>query len=205
MNLLDLALLLFVAGGTLAGLVSGFVKAAANLIGLVLGFVLGSVWFPVLAPLFLRLTGKVAVAGLLSFTVIALGVALVLDALGGLGTSMVRLLRMQIVNRPLGLIPAGISAILIAGVALAVLNGFRLLESERAESRVAGWILDVSAPVIDLLPPPWNGTPRELPRPIPTGDAPQMARARVAPRGPHDCDSAASRARTHLTTIPHEQ
>jgi uncharacterized membrane protein required for colicin V production len=177
-NVLDLALLLFVAAGTVAGFASGFAKAAANLAGLILGFVIGSVYFPLLVPLFLRWTGKVAVAGLLSFTIIALVVALVFDTLGGLATRLVKVLHLQIINRPLGTVPAAVSAILIAGVALALLGGFTLLERERAESRVSSWILHVTAPVIQLLPPPWNGAPTKLPpTPIPASDAPLMARA----------------------------
>ncbi len=176
-NSLDLALLLFVAAATLGGLASGFVKSLANLMGLVLGFALGSIWFPELAPFFLRWTGKAAVAGLLAFTAIALIVALVLDALGGLATRLVQLLRLQIVNRPLGILPAAVSGILICGLALALLNGFAVLERERAGSRLAGWFLQVSEPVIELLPPPWNGVPRKLPpRPIPAPDAPPLAR-----------------------------
>jgi uncharacterized membrane protein required for colicin V production len=176
MNLLDLCLLLFVVAGTLGGLASGFVKAAANLIGLVLGFLLGSFYFPSLAPFFLQWTGRVSVAGLLGFTVIALMVALVLDAIGHLATRLVQALPLQIVNRPLGMLPAAASAILVAGIALALLNGFSVLEGARAESRLAGWFLQVSAPVIDLLPPPWNGTPQQLPPPpIHAPDAPGMA------------------------------
>ncbi|HEY7461235.1 MAG TPA: CvpA family protein [Gemmatimonadota bacterium] len=178
MNLLDLGLLLFLLVGTLAGLASGFVKAAANLAGLVLGFVLGSIYFHLLVPLFMRWTDKFAVAGLVSFILIALAVALVLDTLGTLATQLVKLLHLQVVNRPLGIVPAALSAIMIAGVALALLNGFTVLERERAESRLSPWILQVSAPVIDLLPPPWNGAPGKLPpTPIPAGDAPLMARA----------------------------
>jgi uncharacterized membrane protein required for colicin V production len=177
-NVLDLALLLFVAAGTLAGFASGFVKAAANLAGLILGFVIGSVYFPTLVPLFLRWTGKVAVAGLLSFTIIALVVALIFDTLGGLATRAVKLLHLQLINRPLGAVPAAVSAILIAGVALALLGGFTVLERERAESRLSSWILHVSSPVIRLLPPPWSGAPTKIPpTPIPAADAPLMARA----------------------------
>ena len=178
MNLLDLGLLLFLAAGTIAGLASGFVKAAANLAGLVLGFVLGSIYFPFLVPIFMRWTDKIAVAGLISFILIALAVALVLDTLGGLATRLVKLLHLQVLNRPLGVVPAALSAILIAGVALALLSGFTVLERERGESRLSPWILQVSAPVIDLLPPPWNGAPGKLPpTPIPASDAPLMARA----------------------------
>jgi uncharacterized membrane protein required for colicin V production len=175
--MLDVGLLLFVTAGTLAGLASGFAKATANLAGLVLGFVLGSIYFPSLVPLFLRWTGKVAVSGLISFTIIALVVALVLDTLGGIATRLVRMLHLQVINRPLGVVPAAVSTILIAGVVLALLNGFTVLERERSESRLSGWILHVSAPVIELLPPPWNGAPTRLPpTPIPAGDAPMMAR-----------------------------
>ena len=178
MNLLDLLLLLFVAAGTLGGFASGFVKAAAHLVGLVLGFVLGSVYFPSLAPFFLHWTGKVAVAGLLSFTTIALAVALLLDAIGGLATRVVKLLHLQVINRPLGALPAALSAVLVAGVALALLNAFAVLERQREESRLSGWFLHVSAPIVELLPPPWNGVPQELPpRPLPAPDAPPLALA----------------------------
>ena len=178
MNLLDLALLALVAAGILGGFATGFVRAAANLAGLVLGFVIGSVYFPSLAPLFLRWTGKAAVAGLLSFTVIALAVALILDAVGGLATRIVQLLHLQLVNRPLGVLPAAAAAVLVAGVSLALLNGFAVLERERAESLLSSWFLEVSEPIVDLLPPPWNGVPTKLPpQPTPAPDAPAMALA----------------------------
>jgi len=177
-NLLDLALVLFVAAGTAGGFASGFVRASANLAGLILGFVAGSALFPALAPLFLRWTGRLAVAGLLAFVLIALAVALLLDVVGGLATRAVKLLRLQVVNRPLGAAPAAVTAILVAGVALALLNGFAVLERQRAESRLALWFLEVSAPMLELLPPPWNGVPEELPAPPrPAPDAPPLAAA----------------------------
>lgn len=177
MNLLDLTLLAFVAAVTLAGFTSGFVRAATTLVGLVLGFVAGSICFPAVAPLFLRWTGRVAVAGLLAFTVIAVGVALLLDAIGAVAARVVGMLRLQSFDRGLGVLPAALSAVLIAGVGLAVLNGFAVLERERAESRLSGWFVQVSAPLVELLPPPWNGPPRKLPpRPRPTPDAPPLAR-----------------------------
>jgi uncharacterized membrane protein required for colicin V production len=177
LNLLDLALVFFLVAGILGGFASGFVKATANLGGLVLGFVLGSIYFPSLAPFFLRWTGRVAIAGLLSFTVIALGVALLFDLFGTFGTRIVKLLHLQVVNRPLGIVPAAVSAVLVAGVALALLNGFAVLERQRAESRLSLWFLEVSAPIVELLPPPWNGVPEKLPPPpIPAPDAPPMAR-----------------------------
>ena len=81
-------------------------------------------------------------------------------------------------NRPLGLLPAAASTVLIAGVTLALLNGFSVLESEREESRLSRWILQVSEPLVELLPPPWNGAPQPLPpQPIPAPDAPAMARS----------------------------
>ncbi|HEY7530928.1 MAG TPA: CvpA family protein [Gemmatimonadota bacterium] len=178
MNVLDVLLLLFVALATLGGLATGFVRSAANLIGLVAGFALGSALVPWLAPLLLDWAPSPAVAGLVAFTVVALAAALALDALGILGTRLVQALRLGIVNRPLGAIPAAVSAVIVAGVALALLGGFAILERERAASRLAGWFLEVSAPIVDLLPPPWNGAPERLPpRPIPAPDAPAMARS----------------------------
>ncbi|MFN2433372.1 MAG: CvpA family protein [Gemmatimonadota bacterium] len=177
MNALDLALLAFLLLGALGGFATGFVKAAATLAGLVLGFVLGSALFPSLAPFFLRWTGKLAVASLLAFTSIAIVAALLLDAIGAAAARLVQLLRLQVVNRPLGVLPAAVSTVLVAGVLLALLNGFSVLERQRAESRLASWIAAVSEPLVELLPPPWNGPPRELPpTPIPAPDAPPLAR-----------------------------
>lgn len=184
MNLLDVALLLIVTAGILGGFAAGFVRSAATIAGLVLGFILGSLFFPSLAPVFLRWTGRVAVAGLLAFTAIAFAVALALDALGAVATRVVRMLGLQLLNRPLGVLPAGFSAVLISGIALALLNGFAVLDRARADSRLAAWFLEVSAPMIELLPPPWNGAPRRLPpRPIPAPDAPALARTERAVLG----------------------
>jgi uncharacterized membrane protein required for colicin V production len=177
-NLLDLGLLLFVALATLGGLATGFVRGAANLIGLVAGFALGSALVPWIAPFLLDWAPSAAVAGLVAFTVVALAAALALDALGAVATRLVHVLRLGIVNRPLGVLPAAVSAVIVAGVALALLGGFAVLERERADSRLAGWFLEVSAPIVELLPPPWNGAPERLPPPpIPAPDAPAMARS----------------------------
>lgn len=177
MNALDLGLLVFLAAGTLGGLASGFVRASATLAGLVLGFVLGSALVPSLAPFLLRWTGELDVASLLGFTLVALAAVLLLESVGTAATAAVQRLHLQVVNRPLGVLPAAASAVLIAGVTLALLNGFSLLERERGESRLSPWILQVSAPLVELLPPPWNGAPQPLPpQPIPAPDAPAMAR-----------------------------
>jgi uncharacterized membrane protein required for colicin V production len=182
MNVLDLALLLFVALATLGGLATGFVRGAANFVGLVAGFALGSALVPWIAPLLLDWTRSPAAAGLVAFTLVALAAALALDAVGALATRVVHALRLGIVNRPLGVIPAAASAVLVAGVALALLGGFAVLERERAASRFAGWFLQVSEPIVELLPPPWNGAPERLPLPpIPAPDAPAMARSRKNP------------------------
>lgn len=176
-NVLDLALLAFVAAGALGGLGAGFVKAAATLAGLVLGFVLGSALVPSIAPFLLHWMGEIAMASLVGFTVVALVAVLLFESVGTAATAAVQRLHLQVLNRPLGLLPAIASTVLIAGVTLALLNGFSLLERQREESRLSPWILQVSAPLVDLLPPPWNGTPRPLPpQPIPAPDAPAMAR-----------------------------
>ncbi|MBA2564066.1 MAG: CvpA family protein [Gemmatimonadetes bacterium] len=176
MNWLDLGLLAFVVAVGIGGLGAGFVKGAANLVGLILGFVLGSALFPTLTPLFLRWTSELPVASLFAFTVVALAAVFLLDVIGSVAARIVALLRLQPIDRPLGVLPATLSAVLIAGVTLALLNGFALIERQRSESRLSSWFLQVSAPIVHLLPPPWNGQPAKLPpSPIPAPDAPALA------------------------------
>jgi len=173
-TLFDAALFIFLLFLALSGFAMGFVKAVAVVGGLFVGCLIGAALYLPASRTFFPWVQDPSVAQMLAFGTLALLVLFVFDYSGDRATQVVRRLHLQILNRPLGIVPGVLYGIFLAGLALAIMAPFGLFARERHESKVATWVETWSAPIVNLLPPPWShgGDPGSPGAPEPVPDAP---------------------------------
>ncbi len=151
MNLLDLVILIVLAGGLALGLRSGMVKQIASIVGLVLAFILGVQFMGPVGDVAAQSLGiSATIAPLIGFGLVFLaiqvGIMLGVRAIEGL----IGALKLTFLNRLLGGVVGMFKGALALSIAFLALIPFGLpAEYSRSASSLYG-------PVMQTLPGAWN-------------------------------------------------
>ena len=151
MNLLDLLILVGLAGGLIIGLRSGLIKQALSFVGMLVAFVLS---LHLMTPVGEMAAGSLGIsediAPLVGFVLVFLGVQVVVFGLTKLLEAVVGALKLSVVNRLLGGAVGAFKACLVLSVVFLVL-GYVSVPSE--DTRDASGLY---TPVSTVLPTAWG-------------------------------------------------
>ncbi len=151
MNLLDLFILVGLAGGLIIGLRSGLIKQVLSFVGMLVAFVLS---LHLMTPVGEMAAGSLGIsediAPLVGFVLVFLGVQVAVFGLTKLLEAVVGALKLSVVNRLLGGAVGAFKACLVLSVVFLVL-GYVSVPSEDTREDSAFY-----APVSTVLPAAWK-------------------------------------------------
>jgi len=150
MNWLDIVIIIVIAIPAILGLKTGIIKASFSLAGLILGVILAGHYY---VPFSEQLSAlSPAIARIVAFAIILVGVWVVAILLSGLVERAVSMMLLGWVNRLVGAVFGFVVGAILCGALLAVWVKFLGIQSFIVDSALATILLDRFPMVLALLP-----------------------------------------------------